>query len=617
MTILKILLTTLIAGAITVPLLSCTADADSATPSENQVATVERGNLTIDITAVGNLALSVKEDLAFDVFYPATTRENKATVAEVLVEEGESVEEGQALAELDISEWQEQLDELEDRVTTAERQLATKERDLTQKQLDSLNAEITLEDAEALYIWPAEIIAARAAVRSAESEVEEAQATIDGGRLIYDRITRTYRYQEAKTAWDIKIWTETLVAAEEALQAARANLDELSELSAADTKIAAAEEKLRTAQVKLDELLAEPTPATITGKVERNEQIEIRRMKVELAQEQLEKAKQEQETVTTQRLRVELTQGRLEDARLAVADAQKVLADAQKELDEANGKSPVITAPFAGFITAVNVEGGDEVLTGTVAVQLADPAKFEAEVMVGEMDIFQVALGTEANVQLDARPEINLPAKVTHISPTATIQQGVVNYRVKIEIQSLESAMPERPEARQRARPKMSPGELPERLRQAIEEGRITREQAEEMIRRRQQGETPFPPGGRQGQTPSPPDDGQGPTIAPEDFQLREGLTVTVSITVDERKDVLLVPNKVIARQGQETYIQVMKDGVVEERMIQTGISDFQFTEVTEGLNEGEQIIVPQGTTTTRPTTSTSGVSGQMRRMFR
>ena len=163
----------------------------------------------------------------------------------------------------------------------------------------------------------------------------------------------------------------------------------------------------------------------------------------------------------------------------------------------------------------------------------------------------------------------------------------------------------------------MSPGELPERLRQAIEEGRITREQAEEMIRRRQQGETPFPPGGRQGQTPSPPDDGQGPTIAPEDFQLREGLTVTVSITVDERKDVLLVPNKVIARQGQETYIQVMKDGVVEERMIQTGISDFQFTEVTEGLNEGEQIIVPQGTTTTRPTTSTSGVSGQMRRMFR
>jgi hypothetical protein len=48
-----------------------------------------------------------------------------------------------------------------------------------------------------------------------------------------------------------------------------------------------------------------------------------------------------------------------------------------------------------------------------------------------------------------------------------------------------------------------------------------------------------------------------------------------------------------------ETLVQVSKDGVAEERVIQVGISDWQFTEVTDGLSEGEQIIVPQGTTTT------------------
>jgi len=48
--------------------------------------------------------------------------------------------------------------------------------------------------------------------------------------------------------------------------------------------------------------------------------------------------------------------------------------------------------------------------------------------------------------------------------------------------------------------------------------------------------------------------------------------------------------------------IIVSSSGVIEEREIQTGISDWQYTEVTEGLSEGEQIIVPEGTTTTTTT---------------
>ena len=96
----------------------------------------------------------------------------------------------------------------------------------------------------------------------------------------------------------------------------------------------------------------------------------------------------------------------------------------------------------------------------------------------------------------------------------------------------------------------------------------------------------------------------QMPTMAMEGFQLREGLTVTVSIIVDERNDVLLVPNPAITTQGMQTFVQVIAaDGTLEQRTIQTGISDYQFTEVTEGLSEGEQIIVPQGTTATTPTT--------------
>ncbi|MFC1977011.1 HlyD family efflux transporter periplasmic adaptor subunit [Chloroflexota bacterium] len=597
MKIPKILLTTLIAGALAVPLLSCASDSDSdsAPRSENQAVTVQRGDLIVDITAAGNLALSRTEELAFDLFYPAGARETVWTVEEVLVEEGDPVEEGQVLAKVDTSEWAEGLSTLDDRVTAAERQVTAKKRALIQYELNLIDAKSAREDAEALYIWPAEILTAREAVRSAENEVEEAQAVLGGDEITYDRNTGQYRYQEAITAWDIKVWTDTLVAAEETLRAARANLEKLLVASAADAKVTAAAEKLRTAQANLDKLLAEPTPDTVAKKADRNEEIERRRMKVELAQQQLENAQQEQETIAKKKLQLEQAEGNVEDAQQAIKDAEKSLKDAQEDLDEARSKSPLITATFDGFVTQINIEGGDEVKTGAVAVIIADPNKFEADILVSEMDILQLELGGEARVQVDARPEINLPAKVTHISPTATIQSGVVNYAVKVELQSLEALAQERPEAKQGAMEKT--------------------EQTEERIGQGQQEE-----GGRRRSEPEA-QQRQLPMMAPEDLQLREGLTVTVSITVDERRDVLLVPNTAITRQREETHVQVLKDGVIEERTIKTGISDWQSTEVTDGLSGGEQIIVSQGTATTTPAgqqgQSQRGISRDMRRILR
>ena len=471
----------LVLSGLAVPLLSCSGESDESAASENQVVTVQRGDLIIDITAVGNLALSHTEDLAFDLFY------QEGTVEEVLVEEGDTVEEGQELARLDTSEWEDNLSALEDQVTS-------KERDRLQKEISLRNTEIALEKAMDTYTWPE--------LEVAEADVEEAEArlqyAIDRG---YDYLVHTYGAL---------------------LEAAEKRLDAM--LSDVDT-----------------------------------------------------------DEVAIKKLELELAQGSLEDARKAVEDAQEAL-------EEARSKSPIIVAPFNGFITKVNIEGGDEVMTGTVAVQLADPQKFEADIMVSEMDILQVEVGGEAWVQVDAMQGISLPAEVTHISPTATIQQGVVNYKVKVEILSLE-AMQKRQQAGQ-AVPEISPGTLPEPLRQAIEEGSITQEQAEEMMRQRQQGQ-----GGQPGQMP---------TMAPEDFQLREGLTVTVSILVDVRNDVLLVPNKAITRQGQETHVQVLKDGVIEERSIETGISDWQSTEVISGLSEGEKVVVSE-TSTTTPSASQQG----------
>ena len=452
--IVNIILTVFILVGLVVLTIGCSSESEEAELTENQIITVQQGDLTIEITAVGNLALSHTEDLDFDLFY------TEATVEEVLVEEGDTVEQGQLLATLDTSEWEDELSALEDQVTAAERELTAKERDLIQKRINLINAEIDLEEAG-------------------------------------------------------DAWLETV---------------------SAGRKVLRLEQRL--------EWYLENDPEEV-------EKINEIKQEIEWRWNEFFRVASDSDEVTIKEMELELAQAQLEDAQISIEDAREALEDAQEELDEANSQSPEVRATFDGFVTMVNVEGGDEVLSGTVAVQIADPEKFEAQVLVSEMDIFQVKLGGEATVQIDAMPMLTLPAKVTHISPTATISSGVVNYKVKVEVESLQTFMQEQ------QRP----------------------EEQQEQI----------------------------PAMVSENFQLREGLTVTVSILVEERNDVLLVPNSAIAAQGTENYVQVLKDGVAESRAIKTGISDWQYTEVIDGLSEGEQVVIPVGTTTTTTTPQQRG----------
>ncbi|MFC2015137.1 efflux RND transporter periplasmic adaptor subunit [Chloroflexota bacterium] len=545
---LRTILLVMIMSGITTFSLGCTPENNSDPAPENEILTVQRGDLTVDITAVGNLALANTEDLTFDLFYP------KGTVGEVLVEEGDTVEEGQVLATVDASEWEEELEALEDKVTAAERaltsserQLASKQHDLTQAEINLINAEINLETTDSTYSVQ-DFSVAEADIGSAEDNLK-------------DTLFKWSKYGEG---------TPGYITFQDIVLQAQARLD--------------------TAEAKLEAMLSD---------------FDTREVRIK-------------------KLQVDITGGKLEDARLAIDDAQiaiddarKGVSDAQKELDEALESNPEIVALFDGFVAKVNIDGGDEVMKGTVALELADPARFEADLMVNETDIFQVSLGGEATVQIDALQMITLPAQVTRISPSATIQSGVVNYKVKVEIQSLEAIIQEKREARQENMPDISSGELPPRLQQAIDEGLMTREQAEELITRMQAGDLPrlgsggqmpFTGEGNQGQQSFSEEGNSSQMMRPENFQLREGLTVTVSIIVDKRTDVLLVPNGAITSQEGQTHVIVIStDGTIEERSIQTGLTDWQYTEVVNGLSEGEQVVISQGTAVSATPTSQQG----------
>jgi RND family efflux transporter MFP subunit len=308
----------------------------------------------------------------------------------------------------------------------------------------------------------------------------------------------------------------------------------VGDLSYWERQEALAEDTLTLANEVLQEIL-DGTSVSVSDDValdiaKKQIQVEQAKMDLEDAELDVEDAKKAVDdaeyTLEDAKLDVEDAKQAVDDAELNVEDAEQTVEDTQSDLDEAKSLSPEIKAPFTGFVTKVNVEGGDEVLKGTVAVQIADPNRFEADILVSELDISQVNLGGEALVQVDAMG-LSLAAAVTHISPTATIQSGVVNYKVTVEVQSV-----------------------------------------------------------------------------PEDVHLREGMTVTVSLIVAEQQNVLLVPYAAITTEGGQKYVQVISpDGTTEKRAIKTGITDYQFTEVTEGLSEGEQVLVSLGTTSASTTT--------------
>jgi len=86
---------------------------------------------------------------------------------------------------------------------------------------------------------------------------------------------------------------------------------------------------------------------------------------------------------------------------------------------------------------------------------------------------------------------------------------------------------------------------------------------------------------------------------APSGATLRDGVTANVTVIVEQRQDVLLVPTRALKRQGREWVAQVMVNGKAENRLVTVGSNSDQTTEVTSGLSEGDQVVVAAAATRT------------------
>ncbi len=92
-------------------------------------------------------------------------------------------------------------------------------------------------------------------------------------------------------------------------------------------------------------------------------------------------------------------------------------------------------------------------------------------------------------------------------------------------------------------------------------------------------------------------------TLDSLDNRLKSGLTANASLTTANASNVIVVPNSAITRLGGAAFVSLLRGKTEVRTRIQTGIVGDTSTEVTQGVQVGDRVVLPQlrvatGTTT-------------------
>ena len=238
----------------------------------------------------------------------------------------------------------------------------------------------------------------------------------------------------------------------------------------------------------------------------------------------------------------EVAKASRESARYNVQSAMATVTEAQDNL-----KKTVIYAPTNGTISKLSVELGERVvgtmqMTGTEIMRVANLGSMEVEVDVNENDIVKVNVGDSVNVEVDAYLKRIFKGTVTNIANTANSTSSVD------QVTNF-------------------------KVKIHIEESSY-----QDLLKDKPAGYSPF----------------------------RPGMTATVDILTNTKKDVVAVPisAKMIKKKSEinpntpkedadkkQEVVFVLKNGKAELRAVNTGIQDNVNIEILSGISKDETII--------------------------
>ena len=243
--------------------------------------------------------------------------------------------------------------------------------------------------------------------------------------------------------------TEVTVAAQTAGQILHLSKDEGDAVAAGDTLARIDVEKLmlqrRQLLASVDEIRAnrKPVAETVRQAADNLENIEKSYRRISTLFEQRTATQQQYDDAST-KYRVAKSQLESAKAQGATLDAREETVRASIALLDRQIRDGIVIAPLAGIITEKYVESGEVVPAGGAVFKIADTRRFWIKVYVSERDLGLFAVGSAAQVLIDAYPE-PLAGEVSWVSPEAEFTPKNIEtkdaraelvYAVKVSIES-------------------------------------------------------------------------------------------------------------------------------------------------------------------------------------
>jgi len=339
---------------------------------------VETQNVTLKITASGKVVPVQSVNIS---------PKNPGVLAELYVEQGDRVQQGQVIARMDVGDLEAQI--LQYRANLAQ----------AQAQLDQ-----TLAGNR-----PQEIAQARARLSQAEAQLSQARA----GNRSQEIGQATAQVESAKAQVSL---TQTRVNRYRDLaQQGAISQDQLDQYVSEDRRAKAA---LEEAQKRLS-LLQSGT---------RSEEIAAR-----------------EAAVTEARAALVLLENGSRPEEIAQRRAAVKAAEAQLAAAQVKVKDTVIRAPFSGIVTQKYANIGAFVTPTTSASSSASATSssivavargLEVLAQVPEADIGRVRQGQAVEIVADAYPDQVFKGNVRLIAPEAVVEQGVTSFQVRVALET-------------------------------------------------------------------------------------------------------------------------------------------------------------------------------------
>lgn len=337
---------------------------------------VESKNVTLRITASGTVVPIQSVNLS-----PKTSGQ----LAELLVEQGDSVKQGQIIARMDNADLQAQLIQSRANLAKAEAQLAQARAGSRSEEIGQARARLAQAEAQL----------AEALAGSRLEEIAQAQAQVDAAA---SRVNLT----------SARVQRNSQLAQQGAI-----SQDQLDEVLSDDRSARAS---LREARRGLA-LLQNGT---------RSEEIAQRRAAVTEARQAL----------------LQMENGTRPEE-IAQAEASVTAAVGQLKAVQVQMEDTIIRAPFPGvvtqkyategaFVTPTTSASSTASATSSSIVAIARGVEIIAE--VPEVDVGQIKQGQSVEIVADAYPDQVFKGRVRLISPEAVVEQNVTSFQVRVTI---------------------------------------------------------------------------------------------------------------------------------------------------------------------------------------